>query len=69
MTDCLFDDLICGDCNYNQFKGHPEDKKGVRQITRLCNGCGNDLIEQREHMIDFAKAQIDFILKKENKIE
>lgn len=61
----LFDELICEQCDYNQFSGHPDDKRGVRPITRICNGCGRDLIEQREKEIEFAKAQIEFILEKE----
>ncbi len=60
----LFDDLVCDECDYNQFKGHPDDKRGVRPITRKCNGCGRDLIEQRELTIEIAQAQIDLI--KEN---
>ncbi len=63
----LFDDLCCDDCDYNQFSGHPSDKKGIRPITRICNGCGRDLIQQRKDTIEIAQAQIDFILEKYKK--
>lgn len=62
MTE-FFDELRCEDCEYNQFSKHPDGK--IKPITRVCNGCGNDLIKDREETIKIAKAQIDFILEKE----
>lgn len=59
------DDLKCDICDYNQLSGHPDDKKGVRPITRICNGCDRDLIEQRETTIEIAKAEIKYILERE----
>lgn len=59
----IFDDLECDDCNYNQFSAHPDGKR--KKITRYCNGCGDDLIQQRVNTIVMAQAQIDFIREKE----
>ena len=58
MTEVLFDDLECDDCNYNQFSRHPDGKH--KKITRVCNGCGDDLIQQRKDTIEIAQGQIRF---------